>query len=188
MEKGMISINNLVENFSNLLVFKDINKISIDEICRNTGLTKGAFYHHFDSKEEFICYVFIEKLNIYMVNEIKLINNKYPDKPKIQIGKWIESIINYVKDNPRYVIRYTLSYGNAKIKSEKMENWSTMTYQLFEYWQSKELVRTDISALQLQSYCNTFTYGLYSLSNSVFHENLPQILVESFINSILSSN
>ncbi|KPU45597.1 HTH-type transcriptional regulator SrpR [Oxobacter pfennigii] len=30
------------------------NNVSIDEICMKCGITKGAFYHHFNSKEDII--------------------------------------------------------------------------------------------------------------------------------------
>ncbi|MBR2780913.1 MAG: helix-turn-helix transcriptional regulator [Eubacteriaceae bacterium] len=33
---------------------KDFDDVSVNEICRAAGVTKGSFYHHFDSKYEYL--------------------------------------------------------------------------------------------------------------------------------------
>ena len=40
----------LMQKSQELFQKKDFDKISVDEICRETGVTKGAFYHYFTSK------------------------------------------------------------------------------------------------------------------------------------------
>ncbi len=32
---------------------KGLNATTVDELCATAGVTKGAFFHHFDSKETF---------------------------------------------------------------------------------------------------------------------------------------
>lgn len=38
----------------NLICSKGYNKLGVDEICKSTGMTKGAFYNAFKSKENFL--------------------------------------------------------------------------------------------------------------------------------------
>jgi AcrR family transcriptional regulator len=40
-------IDAAIKLFSN----RDYNKASVDDICQEAGISKGAFYHHFDSKQ-----------------------------------------------------------------------------------------------------------------------------------------
>lgn len=40
-------MNSAVRLFSN----RGFNKASVDDICRKAGISKGAFYHHFESKQ-----------------------------------------------------------------------------------------------------------------------------------------
>jgi len=40
----------LMNKSQELFQKKDFDKISVDEICREAGVTKGAFYHYFTSK------------------------------------------------------------------------------------------------------------------------------------------
>jgi AcrR family transcriptional regulator len=40
----------LIEISSTLFASKGFNRVTIDEICAEAGLTKGSFYHHFSSK------------------------------------------------------------------------------------------------------------------------------------------
>ncbi|MCG2791097.1 MAG: TetR/AcrR family transcriptional regulator [Actinomycetia bacterium] len=44
------------------LAEKGYNKTDVDEICKKASVTKGAFYHHFSSKQE----LFLEMLDLWM--------------------------------------------------------------------------------------------------------------------------
>ncbi len=39
------------------------NNVSINQICRNCGVTKGSFYHHFLNKESVLMEYFVQSLN-----------------------------------------------------------------------------------------------------------------------------
>jgi TetR/AcrR family transcriptional repressor of nem operon len=44
-----------------LICSKGYNNLGVDEICKSTGMTKGAFYNAFQSKENFL----LKGLNVY---------------------------------------------------------------------------------------------------------------------------
>ena len=53
---------------------KGINNLDINEICREAGFSKGAFYHHFKSKQHLL----LELLNKWIKNVTEQV--KIPDK------------------------------------------------------------------------------------------------------------
>ena len=46
-----------------LFLTKGYEAVSIDEICESVGMTKGAFYYHFKTKEDVLSSLFIPKLD-----------------------------------------------------------------------------------------------------------------------------
>lgn len=60
MEIRNKSKKKIVDTFINMTVNNDINDIGIDDIVKNSGVSRGTFYNHFKSKNDII--VFIEQL------------------------------------------------------------------------------------------------------------------------------
>jgi TetR/AcrR family transcriptional repressor of nem operon len=61
-----------------LICQKGYNLLGIDEICQNTGMTKGAFYNAFKSKENFLK----ETIKAYSIQNILRIQSKLKNKEK----------------------------------------------------------------------------------------------------------
>jgi TetR/AcrR family transcriptional repressor of nem operon len=58
---------------------KGYNSLGIDEICKVTGMTKGAFYNAFKSKEQFL----MEAILLYAKNNVKRIKTQLQPSDKI---------------------------------------------------------------------------------------------------------
>ncbi|MDB5480879.1 MAG: Transcriptional regulator [Caulobacteraceae bacterium] len=50
---------------SNLFNHRGIDGVSLDEVAAEIGLTKGAIYHHFDSKPAFVAYCYDRAFKVY---------------------------------------------------------------------------------------------------------------------------
>lgn len=59
-----------------LLCSKGYNDLGVDEICKVTGMTKGAFYNAFKSKELFLS----EAIALYQENNLKRIHSQLQKK------------------------------------------------------------------------------------------------------------
>ena len=53
-ERKQKSISKILDAAERQLSRDGIENTDIDKICRNAGLTKGAFYHHFGTKQQFL--------------------------------------------------------------------------------------------------------------------------------------
>lgn len=52
----------LLEKGKHVVLSYGIRKVSVDDIAKAAGLAKGTFYHHFESKEQYLC-ALIEKIH-----------------------------------------------------------------------------------------------------------------------------
>jgi len=50
----------LLEKGKDLLFLHGVKKISVDDIVKAAGMAKGSFYHHFESKEKYLCQLIME--------------------------------------------------------------------------------------------------------------------------------
>ncbi|MBM3700830.1 MAG: TetR/AcrR family transcriptional regulator, partial [Actinobacteria bacterium] len=53
-ERKQKSINKILDAAEKHLSREGIENTDIEKICKNAGLTKGAFYHHFGTKQQFL--------------------------------------------------------------------------------------------------------------------------------------
>ena len=59
---------------------RGFDKVSIRDICKAAGITSGAFYHHFSSKEDMLEYGFAP-LDDYMRSVLERSADESPDPP-----------------------------------------------------------------------------------------------------------
>ena len=73
-ERKIAAINKILSATEVCVKNNGINNLDINEICREAGLSKGAFYHHFKSKQHLL----LELLNKWINNIMEQV--KIPDK------------------------------------------------------------------------------------------------------------
>lgn len=65
----------LINSASELFVKFGVNKVTIDDICNNCGLTKGSFYHYFPSKNYIVAFSINSGLDRYLEENYVLDKN-----------------------------------------------------------------------------------------------------------------
>ncbi len=129
-ERKIATINKIFDAAVEYIKKNGINAIDINEICKKAGVTKGAFYHHFHSKQHLL----LELLNRWIttvssqveipeskdINTIDLllyiVGRMYPafEKAESQLPIFLELYIKAIndKDLKKYVLK---SYGDFLI-------------------------------------------------------------------------
>lgn len=74
-----------------------INKVSIKNLAKRTGISEGAIFRHFSSKSEIIYSVIKDVQNNFIGNLRHVIRSKYNCHEKLKL--FIEETINYLTDN-----------------------------------------------------------------------------------------
>ncbi|WP_163969534.1 TetR/AcrR family transcriptional regulator [Oceanobacillus halotolerans] len=144
----------LMETGMALFAEKGYHQTSIQEIATTAGVSKGAFYLYFTSKEDFIqsaFHYYHTKLNeqLEMVIQEK-------DPPKISFTKQIGVITDYVyhyKDFIIMMVRENITIGediDRMIRQMKMDNYAWIRKNLQAiYGEKRERYFTDV-AIQLE--------------------------------------
>lgn len=70
-EKSRNSKLKLLHAALELFVQRGFSEVSVNDICRMAGMTKGAFYHHFSSKEEIYLQILVPRLDNYLEQNYK---------------------------------------------------------------------------------------------------------------------
>ena len=163
---------------------ENISEITLDEICSRCEMTKGAFYHHFPSKDAFFGQINSYVLAEHMVSIIQCSDETYSDHPKEQICAWIRGIADYATRYSGNICLFSkLSILNNS--SQTVSPWRSAVYDRFVCWQEKGILRKDVSAQALQDYLDSFTYGTYMLAAYQYIERPHQDeLISSFVETL----
>jgi len=135
-----------------LFLEKGYDSVTIDEICRSVGLTKGAFYSHFKSKDQIVLERMLAVDEHYRTDILPLVEN-------------LESSIDKVLSFVRLVIAHMAELGKATVRiayltqigyDEKLSAIMTEKRTLYKIIQAlvaeaqeKGELRSDLSSAQI---------------------------------------
>ena len=183
--KGNKTFELLKKSLSELMTQTSYDQITIDAICNKCGVTKGAYYHHFKTKDELFRYLMAEKMDNYMTQIILKAKDEYEKEPKKQIECWIAGLQNFVKENRKLLLgRLFISQSSDSWKA-LFDQWRTLVDELMETWQQDGILRSDISIRELHQYLDSFTYGLSALYTMDYIQvPFNDSLIQSFIDTL----
>ena len=80
--RGQTTKSSILKAAATCFAEKGYDKTDVDEICRKANLTKGAFYHHFSSKQE----LFIKMLEQWVKRVAGQLDlNKFKSKNTLEL-------------------------------------------------------------------------------------------------------
>ncbi|HBZ26218.1 MAG TPA: TetR/AcrR family transcriptional regulator [Rikenellaceae bacterium] len=133
---------------SRLFMQKSFKEVTMSEIVKETGLSKGAFYYHFKSKEE----LFSEVLTYFFLNVANLTYDKYPSQSFRQfyndIAKGINSLTGFYVEkfkgrmevNELSINYFTLMFDAIKLFPELRQRIVDFLYNERKQW--TEVIKT----------------------------------------------
>ncbi|MFZ4796929.1 MAG: TetR/AcrR family transcriptional regulator [Bacteroidia bacterium] len=157
-----------------LFCTKGYNSLGVDEICKVSGMTKGAFYNAFKSKEQFL----VHSLLLYSENNLLRISKELATNKQISAFDKLKSF--YVKMFEAQVknnftgcfINNTMS--ELGVTNELVSNVTTTEYnKIIETIiptviaaQNEGNLTNDISAKEITELLHATFYGLLTIAKS----------------------
>jgi TetR/AcrR family transcriptional regulator, transcriptional repressor for nem operon len=112
-------MNNTREHILNvsfkLFLQKNFKEVTMKEIVEKTGISKGAFYHHFESKEQ----LFLEVLN----NALSSVTTVYKNLSKVSLHQFYHEYFKYYQNAG--------SFFPTEDGEEEMDGFDLNIYSLF---------------------------------------------------------
>src|ERR1043165_5435374 len=112
------TIDELLDSAITLFIRHGYSAVTLEQIAAGIGMTRGAFYHHFHSKEDILNAVIRRERNSFENRLGELFEEKL--KPELHLKRILEHIVNNFYDNKRFsrFIHFTW----FKIESSLIEN------------------------------------------------------------------
>lgn len=146
----------------------------VDEVLKKTGLQKGAFYHHFNSKIE-LAYAVLEEQIRPMLEAVWLAPLKDIENPIVDFPKLLESLSDRIPDSMREhgcplnnLAQEMASQdeGFQEGVADLFSSWIIEYTQLFEEAQEKGYVRKDVKAKEIARFLVASLEGCISVSKA----------------------
>jgi AcrR family transcriptional regulator len=160
----------LFETAASLFEKEGYENVSVDEICSRVGVTKGAFYGHFKSKDQIILEKMAESDKGYDTEILSKVSHMKPGLDKLL--EYIRAVMAYQERfNKRvtrlsYAIR-TMNTDTAHILIPNKRELYYMLVRLINEGQACGEIRDDLSSSQIAEIL------LYSIRGVVFSWSLP---------------
>jgi len=166
----------LIQAGFEVLCKKGYSSTSVDDIVEHAGFTKGAFYVHFKSKEQFMLdlLTFRKDKRAEMLTPITTVFETNATLEQI-VQKSIEMIVGQLKLAPEWILVYVDFYMQAKSNEKSMavyqtlyRNWIGEIQHFIEKLKEYKLLPTETDSLEKAKMIYAY------LDGCILHWNLYQ--------------
>lgn len=138
LDKKDIIINTAFDLFAE----KGFSETSMDDIVKESGISKGGIYHHFKSKEE----IFLEIAKIRMNERNKIVeesSNYISNKERLSnYMDWV--LLGYFQDRIKKLSRFTFQFWSMLGRNETIKERAKERYEMV-YKKLSEILEKGIS-------------------------------------------
>lgn len=168
---------NIVDTAKHLFWKHGIRRVSIEEICKEAGVSKMTFYNYFSNKSAVAKSILNELMeeSVNQFNEITTSNQPFPDK----VSKLIELKLNNTNNISIEFIRdiyQNPTMGLMEFMEEQKEKNLQLFVDFLKKAQQDGCIRRDIKLEFIIEYLNQTT-ALFDNETLLTHYNNPQELI-----------
>ena len=155
---------NILSKSLELFKTKGVNNVTMREICKECGITTGALYHHFESKEQIIQVLCHDGFDSFLQKHLCYQDSEFDAfELIISFVFLITDFSNYMgRDLPREAFKMLIDNPASKYYSLQGTSYKTM-YDIVERGQKCGQLRTDKSVEVLLDYVSSVGLGIWSL-------------------------
>ena len=161
----------------NLFVHYGYDKTTVNDIAREAGISKGAIYLHFKSKDELLEALIIRETEAYAETWLELIN---ADPNGGTIGGMYKNMLYALNNNAFMSATFrkdSCILGNYLRKPgnyfQAADTKQSSRYDFVKMMQDTGAVRQDIEAEIIAHIMNMLGYGLIAMSDIMPKESIP---------------
>lgn len=148
-EKGKYSKNKILDAAMECLKIKGIERTTINEICKKAGLTRGAFYHHFDNKQHLLSDLFKRWLEGFPSKyDISKVDTSDPQKLLLDIVEMTALAFKKAgKQIPIFLELNIRAINDKKLRTYMLQDQKNFM-SIFSYIISKDKKRSSIDSVK----------------------------------------
>lgn len=140
---------------------KGYDNVTINDICHQIGLTKGAFYHHFNSKSD----ILIMKYKFNENSLLKYYHSISSDKPLQKLEKIIKRFLDYPKitslEEMKSSFKVQIDSHYQEFVGGDSAVQKNILIKIIEEGQSTGDIRNDMPVELLADIIIRYKFGLY---------------------------
>ena len=169
-KRAMALRKKLFETAAVLFDKKGYDNVSIDEICSQVGVTKGAFYGHFKSKDQIVLEQMAASDKGYSTQLLDRVAHVKPGLDRLL--EYIRAVMEYQEGFTKKLVRmsYVIRISNTNTAHILIPNKRELYYvleKLIDEGQQCGEIRDDLTPAQIAEIL------LYSIRGTVFSWCLP---------------
>jgi TetR/AcrR family fatty acid metabolism transcriptional regulator len=157
-EKAIETKNRIYAAAIELMDRKGFEKITIADISRKAGVSVGAFYHYFKSKNDILAEIFRKADDYYSTQVLPRLNSNTKSVPDLIV----EYFDHYAKFNLGSGVEMTQQLFNPKIKFfiKKSRPMLTILQDLISKGQEKQQIRKDATPEEISRFLFILARGI----------------------------
>jgi TetR/AcrR family transcriptional regulator, fatty acid metabolism regulator protein len=178
----------ILKTANQMFLEKGVKNVSVRELCRDCGITNGAFYHHFESKDDIILRLCLEDFDEYIISQ--LFNGEEKFDPLNLISKYIFYSSEYFHVSGPEIVKeaYKIVVATESKTLDYMSQKHLSTLKdIIVRGQQEGKIRTDITAEAIFVFVVSLATGILFDWNIIKKDYRANVIGEKEISKLLES-